>query len=1002
MEKELYMEPWCPKGSDDRYPSEEVRPLIGSSSPISRFIRMLLKLLESGSARPHLKHLSELFRFLYDFSKLGRGVPLPPERQHHQHLRRVLPQAVKQQQQPSSGGGGDNTSITIDVISEDDEEDDDIIALSPLSESSKMASLDKMVCLIALLVEKSRGEEDNLIHLSEADANALTEEEDNINTCQTCNLIFSLTRNNPELAEQVAAMVFAGVKQADVSMHFFRLLTLLTEFSGGPSGMPCFTNLVMHKVWELARTCPQAALDWLSIQVTRNRYVQSWLLSTMDNWVEQYLIAHPNQKVRNSASFLVVSLVPSNHFRQAFRTARSSTVLLDSEERDVLHQVLEFLYGLLPNCRHYAELQTHGSAKLVAYFQTMSHFLLSRTEKLMFEPHFLNLWQLFHPKLSEPSIPIHHNKQALLNFWYNLCLDCSENVRMILANSNVTKNIAFNYILADHEDTEVINFNRIMLPTYYGLLRLCCLQSRSFTRQLAQHQNIHWAFKNITPYTTQYTVACDELFKLMRQRRSRGGRRGGDPRLPSPDPPTLSLHPGRAVLLEHAHKRTQDPHHLQRGQDIRRLQQRPRPTLDALNMLHMMLHEATACHVTGELIDLLSLFLELVKAVRLQRNNGEIRQILSRWKDMSEMTGRLLTLCNSFNPPDLRNVCLSGIKEMLLLWPLEMLNILVPMLHRAHSNSSDMDSGSPALPSLKTIRPPRPMFQMAVPASQLLAHHGQDPDYDRALQQYFAQYHATVDLMVRLVDLSAMGDWTEYHYTCNSFLNLITESLMIENPLSIIHYVSSQVLTDQVTSIISQLVSNFIDMAGSFVLDRLSPVRHLNGDLRALFLVSSSRPHFLSPELLRALKDLSQSVEKSLEGRGRRASSSADEGEEAATAPPGGKKTNTTSSTLLEESSFPEMDPEAAASTSRASISTDIDEFSKKLEDEQQLLRKSPDARLIDSLSTLQRTLILLVQICEKEDKETEKGGGGGSPSKEEEQEDSSRKQDQNNPEATL
>ena len=77
------------------------------------------------------------------------------------------------------------------------------------------------------------------------------------------------------------------------------------------------------------------------------------------------------------------------------------------------------------------------------------------------------------------------------------------------------KNIAFNYILADHEDTEVVNFNRMMLPTYYGLLKLCCLESKAFRRQLAQHQNIQWAFKNITPYYTQYTLACEELFKLM-------------------------------------------------------------------------------------------------------------------------------------------------------------------------------------------------------------------------------------------------------------------------------------------------------------------------------------------------------------------------------------------------------------------------------------------------------------------------------------------------------
>lgn len=59
---------------------------------------------------------------------------------------------------------------------------------------------------------------------------------------------------------------------------------------------------------------------------------------------------------------------------------------------------------------------------------------------------------------------------------------------------------------ADHDDQEVVLFNRTMLPAYYGLLRMCCQCSRPFTRQLAQHQNIQWAFKNITPYLAQYTL----------------------------------------------------------------------------------------------------------------------------------------------------------------------------------------------------------------------------------------------------------------------------------------------------------------------------------------------------------------------------------------------------------------------------------------------------------------------------------------------------------------
>jgi hypothetical protein len=33
---------------------------------------------------------------------------------------------------------------------------------------------------------------------------------------------------------------------------------------------------------------------------------------------------------------------------------------------------------------------------------------------------------------------------------------------------------------------------------------------------------------------------------------------------------------------------------------------------DAFSMLHMMFHEATACHVTGEIVDLISIFADLV------------------------------------------------------------------------------------------------------------------------------------------------------------------------------------------------------------------------------------------------------------------------------------------------------------------------------------------------------------------------------------------------------
>ena len=187
---------------------------------------------------------------------------------------------------------------------------------------------------------------------------------------------------------------------------------------------------------------------------------------------------------------------------------------------------------------------------------------------------------------------------------------------------------------------------------------------------------------------------------------------------------------------------------------------------DAFNMLHMMFHEATACHVTPDIIDLLNIFNNLLKSVRVQRNNSDITQILSRWKDMGEMTSRILTLCNTYTPNDMREVCFSSVKEMLMLWPAEMLAILVPILLRTHQTASEAmgDHGiglgpfSPRVqnhnlnltPSKTASRPPRPMIQMSVTPATVEVSHGSNPEFDKGLQRYFHPYHTMVDFMVRI------------------------------------------------------------------------------------------------------------------------------------------------------------------------------------------------------------------------------------------------------------
>jgi hypothetical protein len=218
----------------------------------------------------------------------------------------------------------------------------------------------------------------------------------------------------------------------------------------------------------------QDPLDWLSIQ---NRYAQTWLIGPLGDWVEIYHCS-------NSAAFLLVLLLLTPHFRQTLCTLRN----LPSQVRDTVkandsldtdRRILEFLISLLKNCKEcvdischettmlvpYFQEMTHENTKLVSYFQEVTHLLPSKHEKLIFGYYFQDLWQLFYPKLSEPSILVHQNKQALLNFLYSATVDYPENIKLLLTNPHVVKNIAFSYILAYHEDFDIVKFLNRMKPS---------------------------------------------------------------------------------------------------------------------------------------------------------------------------------------------------------------------------------------------------------------------------------------------------------------------------------------------------------------------------------------------------------------------------------------------------------------------------------------------------------------------------------------------------------
>ena len=92
-----------------------------------------------------------------------------------------------------------------------DDEEEEVITIT--EETYKPLSLEKMVTLIALLVEKSRSE-NNQLQLSDKDFSSIVggkglpflynQIRDSINVRQTCNLIFSLSRWNEQLAITVS------------------------------------------------------------------------------------------------------------------------------------------------------------------------------------------------------------------------------------------------------------------------------------------------------------------------------------------------------------------------------------------------------------------------------------------------------------------------------------------------------------------------------------------------------------------------------------------------------------------------------------------------------------------------------------------------------------------------------------------------------------------------------------------------------------------------------
>uniref|UniRef100_A0A3B5M3R9 Ubiquitin carboxyl-terminal hydrolase 34 n=1 Tax=Xiphophorus couchianus TaxID=32473 RepID=A0A3B5M3R9_9TELE len=541
----LYLQPGMEDGSDDMDgPVED----IGSRSCVTRFVKTLLSIMEHG-VKPHSKHLTEYFAFLYEFAKMGE--------EESQFLLSL--QAISIMVHFYMGTKGpENPQVEVLSEEEAEEEDEEEDILSLAEEKYRPAALEKMIALIALLVEQSRSERH--LTLSQSDMAALTGGKgfpflfqhirDGINIRQTCNLIFSLCRYNNRLAEHIVSMLFTSIAKLtpEAANPFFKLLTMLMEFAGGPPGMPSFASYILQRIWEVIEYNPSQCLDWLAVQTPRNKLAHSWVLQNMENWVERFLLAHNYPRVRTC------------------------------EKPSVITQLI--------NIKVIKTIEAHQMEE------------------------------------NSPSEPI----------------SCA-----LLSPS------AFRVLLENDEDRLLVVFNR-------GLI----LMTESF------------------------------------------------------------------------------------------------------NTLHMMYHEATACHVTGDLVELLSIFLSVLKSTRPYLQRKDVKQALIQWQERIDFAHKLLTLLNSYSPPELRNACLDVLKELVLLSPHDFLHTLVPFLqhnHCTYHHSNIPMSFGPYLPcreniklmgAKNNIRPPRPELNMCLLPSLVESSKGKDEVYDRMLLDYFLSYHQFIHLLCRV------------------------------------------------------------------------------------------------------------------------------------------------------------------------------------------------------------------------------------------------------------
>lgn len=775
-----------------------------------------------------------------------------------------------------------NSVQELDTSSEEEEFED----RTPQVENDrqpKVAPLQNLMILVTNLLERTHTKE--ALHFSKLDYQTIMEGKlylflqhqvtDSISPKLSFNIMSIMFRIEEGLMCNVLSMLFSAHAKCEPfpepNASYFKLWALMAENSWLS---PPFQKYVLSRIWEMCEIAPVHTMEWLMQQVAENTMMRSFVVQTLPKWLFPFMIESTQGKVRTRAAELIVALVPGDPLchvnlrnNQGFRVypygiKRESVIYLNDDQQSIIDELFNYLLMLSKRIKAFYEYGVHGPHRLIQYFYTLAYLTGYIRKRNNHINGVLDVWQLFERKLLAQPTSVHPNKQAFMVFLYTLCLEHPETKRYLANNASIQQKLPEVYVMADLDETEIIAFNKTFLPFYFATMRMFCEASPAFLRFLGKHTNMHWAFKNISPYYHHYPSAVNEMLRLLQlfvvpphfdcneddyEAILKLKRSILKIYLGSVDP-KVSWH-SLIKVFKMVISMPEDYLYVLTNGGLA-------VVMKAFLSLKQMFHEATACNINSELVEVLRLIGSLLSPLAEVQASGTppppaLEQQKLHLKSIFDHE-HMLMLLNTHTNAAVRKEVHAVLLQLSSLLPTEFIGSIAQSLlayHISYSQQNFPFVPGPFFPKigLKTIsakshlRPPQVVtFQMYFNVANLDVCHAKDREYEKLVCEFYEPYYQFIEDLCRLalkllpavprelVDLTLRVATESLHFHCKRFIMLWLELYNTKTEMAQAfteHVQSSKFLPDYILNILAKdRIFLYSDLVYEFMITFVSKV----------------------------------------------------------------------------------------------------------------------------------------------------------------------------------